>query len=211
MSNDRLLELRSVCANEDARRFEVESELALLIQQIREGSPNVGNEFDDTDLNLGLGYPGSEFGIERRLLFSVLHFGSKTNGNWRSRCGCDSVGGTCSTRSGGKSYFSAINRNSKYDIRVVLVHGRQPNWFPDPSVNYKYMWDISKGGGNFGRYITNFYDSASFTLYGTLGYIVYENGKVMQRANHLPNFQNAGEEWWHCGKDFVLELGDSAD
>jgi len=135
-------------------------------------------------------------------------FNWKNNDNWRARCGCDQVG-SCTTKSGGKSYIKFHNRRSAYDLKIVLVHFIRTTWEGIEARPRKYRFTV-KSGKNGGGYISNFYATSTYTLQGTFGFEFYHKGtdNLAFRYIYNPEGERSGINWWQCGKDYYMYFND---
>lgn len=152
-------------------------------------------------------------------LRQVLAFKS----NFRSRCGCDSIG-SCNSESHGTAYADVdynygINNRGKYDIIVRINHyglnyyTKDPNkaWirFRDAPISY-HLWSSSKlsGPGNPGRggYFQNGNNNTPGEHTGTLGVEVYEPTSNRQIWWGLWYFDDGwgdwGNQWLRCGHTY---------
>ena len=149
----------------------------------------------------------------------------RTNGNWRSRCGCDATG-TCSTSSHGWSYmtvdYNAGRGRGAFDIVVYVRHygreyfgGKSWDFFVNCPAAYR-LWNSGRlTGPGSARRAGSFPSGNNQTPgahTGTLGVAAYTPGTNTIAWWGRWYFDQAGSgwgaEWLHCGKDYEIWFGD---
>ncbi|WP_394548830.1 hypothetical protein [Priestia aryabhattai] len=153
------------------------------------------------------------------------------NANFRSRCGCDSIG-SCPSTNHGQSY-AAVDYNygvgpGKYNIRVWIKHYGKENYGQGdtfekrwnsfqraPNSYNHFTTSILSGPGAPGRagYFKNGNNDTPGLRTGTLGLEVYDKrtGNSVWRALYYfdGGFGNWGREWLRCGHDYGFEFKDA--